>query len=116
MLQLLLLYWFHWCQSQDKHRRTLTHTHTSASSLRTGCASPVIHKHIEDQEGECDGPSPRLAALTCYQQFCSTCGLSGTVSGSNGISAAVRDGHGGESQNSAAIAERDLSARQSGSR
>lgn len=51
--------------------------------------------------------------LTCDEEFSSACGLSGAVGGSDGKSSAVCGGHGGDPQNSAAIAERDLNAGQS---
>lgn len=52
---------------------------------------------------------------TCNQQLGGARGLSSAVGGSHRKSSAVRGGHGGDPQNSAAIAERDLSAGQSGS-
>lgn len=58
----------------------------------------------------------RCASLTCNQEFSSASGLSSAVGGSDRKSSAVCGGHSRDPQNSAAVAERDLSAGQSGSR
>lgn len=53
-------------------------------------------------------------ALTCNQEFGGARGLSSAVGGSDRKSPAVCGGHSGDPQNSAAVAERDLNAGQSG--
>lgn len=52
-----------------------------------------------------------LHGLTCDQQFCGAGGLSGSIGSSDRESATVGCRDGGDRQNSAAVAERDLYAR-----
>lgn len=99
MLQQLHLYWFNLRPRPPADARI-----NLDSNWGTGGSSPG--------EGSCES----ALILTCNEEVSGARRLSGAVGGSDGKSATVCGGHSGDSQNSAAVAERDLNAGQRGGR